>query len=67
MHRRLCDQVLARSGKREPGAAIRSWLAQGGVAAENLKRAVQEMKTIGSADFPTLSVALQAVRRLAER
>lgn len=67
LHRRLCDQVLARSGKREPGAAIRSWLAQGGVAAENLNRAVQEMKTIGSADFPTLSVALQAVRRLAER
>ena len=67
LHRRLCDQVLARSGKREPGTAIRSWLAQGGVAAENLKRAVQEMKTIGGADFPTLSVALQAVRRLAER
>ena len=67
LHRRLCDQVIARSGRREPVTAIRSWLAQGGVAAENLNRAVQEMKTLGSADFPTLSVALQAVRRLAER
>jgi glutamate dehydrogenase len=67
LHRRLCDKVLARSGRREPGAAIRTWLAQGGAEAENLNRAVQEMKTIGSADFPTLSVALQAVRRLAER
>jgi glutamate dehydrogenase len=67
LHRRLCDKVIARRGKREPGAAIRSWLTQGGVAADNLCRAVQEMKTIGTADFPTLSVALQAVRRLAER
>jgi glutamate dehydrogenase len=67
LHRRLCDKVIARSGNCEPGAAIRSWLTQGGVAAENLGRVVQEMKTIGTADFPTLSVALQAVRRLAER
>ncbi len=67
LQRRLCDKVITRGGRREPGTAIRAWLAHAGVAAENLNRVMQEMKTLGSADFPTLSVALQAVRRLAER
>jgi glutamate dehydrogenase len=65
LQRRLSDQVLARFRGRDPGAAIRAWLAQGGIAAEHLDRAVREMRSAGSADFPTLSVALQAVRRLA--
>ncbi len=67
LQRRLCDQVIARGKRREPSAAIRAWLADRGVAADRLSRTVQEMRSTGSADFPTLSVALQAVRRLAER
>ncbi len=67
LQRRLCDQVLARGGRRDPSACIGAWLAKHVVAADNLKRAVQEMRSTGGADFPTLSVALQAVRRLAER
>jgi NAD-specific glutamate dehydrogenase len=46
---------------------VESWLAGAGAAADGVRRAVQEMRTTGAADFPTLSVALQAVRRLAER
>ena len=67
LQRRLCDRILARGGRRDPSAAIRAWLADRGGAADSLSRAVQEMRSIGSSDFPTLSVALQAVRRLAER
>jgi len=67
LQRRLCDQVLARGGRRDPSTAIATWRAQRAIAADNLSRAVQEMRSTGSADFPTLSVALQAVRRLAER
>ena len=67
LQRRLCDQVLARGGRQDPAAAIAAWHAAHRVAAESLNRAVQEMRSSGSADFPTLSVALQAVRRLAER
>ncbi|MFZ2508289.1 MAG: hypothetical protein WAW79_07455, partial [Steroidobacteraceae bacterium] len=67
LQRRLCDQVIARGKRKEPSAAIRAWLADRGVAADRLSRTVQEMRSTGSADFPTLSVALQAVRRLAER
>jgi NAD-specific glutamate dehydrogenase len=34
---------------------------------ETLRRTVREMRATGSADFPTLSVAVEAVRRLTER
>jgi len=67
LQRRLCDQVLARGGRRDPAAGIAAWRASHRVAAEGLGGAVQEMKGMGGADFPTLSVALQSVRRLAER
>ena len=67
LQRRLCDQVLARGGRRDAPAAISAWLTERTGAADSLSRAVQEMRSTGSSDFPTLSVALQAVRRLAER
>ena len=66
LHRRLCDQVLARGAHREPAAAVAAWLADAGFAADGLGRLVQEMRSVATTDFPTLSVALQAVRRLAE-
>jgi glutamate dehydrogenase len=67
LQRRLCDQIIVRGGRRDPSASIGAWLAARGGAAVSLSRAVQEMRSTGSSDFPTLSVALQAVRRLAER
>jgi NAD-specific glutamate dehydrogenase len=42
-------------------------MKSGGDAVQNLVRTVREMRATGSADFPTLSVAVQAVRRLLER
>ncbi|HEY7739211.1 MAG TPA: NAD-glutamate dehydrogenase [Steroidobacteraceae bacterium] len=67
LQRRLCERIVARSRRGDPAAAVAAWLAGAGAAADNVRRAVQEMRTTGAADFPTLSVALQAVRRLAER
>ena len=67
LQRRLCDRIVGRGGRRDPTSAIRAWLADRGGAADSLSRAVQEMRSTGSSDFPTMSVALQAVRRLAER
>ncbi|MEX1994994.1 MAG: NAD-glutamate dehydrogenase [Steroidobacteraceae bacterium] len=67
MQRRLCDQVLARGRSGDPAARVDAWLQSGGAAVENLARTVGEMRATGTADFPTLSVALQAVRRLADR
>jgi glutamate dehydrogenase len=68
LQRRLAEQVLAR-GRRGADATARvaAWLRAGGPAIDGLKRTVNSMRAGGGADFPTLSVALQAVRRLAER
>ena len=68
LQRRLADQVLAPRPRGDAREAHRR-LARGPAARpiDNLSRTVREMRATGSADFPTLSVALQAVRRLAER
>ncbi len=66
LQRRLCDRIVAKSRRGDPAAAVTAWLAGAGAAAEGVRRAVQEMRTTGADDFPTLSVALQAVRRLTE-
>jgi len=67
LQRRICERIVAKRRRGDPAAAVESWLAGTGSAADSVRRAVQEMRTTGTADFPTLSVALQAVRRLAER
>ena len=66
LQRRLADQVLAGRGAGDVTKRIDAWLAKSGAAHENVSRTVREMRAKGSADFPTLSVALQAVRQLAE-
>jgi glutamate dehydrogenase len=65
LQRKLCDQVLERSGRGDAAARVDAWLKSGGADVDNLERTVREMRATGSTDFPTLSVALQAVRRLA--
>jgi glutamate dehydrogenase len=65
LQRRLCDQVLARSGRGDAAARVAAWLKSGGTEAASLEHTVREMRATGSTDFPTLSVALQAARRLA--
>ena len=66
LQRRLADQVLSRGRAGDLAMRINAWLATRGAAHENVSRTVREMRTMGSTDFPTLSVALQAVRQLAE-
>jgi glutamate dehydrogenase len=66
LQRRLADQVLARKRGGDVARRVAAWLEASGTAYENVSRSVREMRAKGSADFPTLSVALQAVRQLAE-
>jgi NAD-specific glutamate dehydrogenase len=66
LQRRLADQVLARKRGGDVARRVAAWLEASGAAYENVSRSVREMRAKGSADFPTLSVALQAVRQLAE-
>jgi len=64
LHRQLCDAAVAGRRERDPGASISAWLDAHRLAVDNVRRTVQEMKSIESVDFATLSVAIQAVRRL---
>jgi glutamate dehydrogenase len=67
LQRRLADQMLSRKLSGDVAKRIDAWLRTGGAAYQNLSHTVREMRATGNADFPTLSVALQAVRQLAER
>jgi glutamate dehydrogenase len=67
LQRALSADALARAGSREPDAAIKAWTAARAREVDNLRRTVQEMRSIDGTDFATLSVALQAVRRLSTR
>jgi glutamate dehydrogenase len=68
LQRRLVSSTLAaarRRGKADAEAAVTGWIAAHRADVEHLRLSLKEMKSGIAADFPTLSVALQAVRRLA--
>jgi glutamate dehydrogenase len=67
LQRALCADALDTPGTREPSATVKAWIAGRSRRVESLQRTVQEMRSVDGADFATLSVALQAVRRLAGR
>ena len=65
LQRRITAAVLACRG-RSPDARVDDWLARHAVPVESLKRVVVDLRTGAAPDFATLSVALQAVRRLVQ-
>ena len=62
LQRRITDAALGCRGA-SPESRVTQWLAERVIAADSLKRIVADVRT-ATADFATLSVALQAVRRL---
>jgi glutamate dehydrogenase len=54
-----------KSKGREPAARIDQWLSRHSAPVEALKRLVADLRTGSAPDFATISVVLQAVRRLA--
>jgi glutamate dehydrogenase len=66
LQRTLCLQVIGESRKRAPAEAIESWIAKHRSSVDYLKQTVTDMRALPAMDFATLSVALQAVRRIAE-
>jgi len=67
LQRSLAAEVLGSAGSREPAAAVADWIKARPRRCENLRRTMQEMRSVDGTDFATLSVALQAVRRLGGR
>jgi glutamate dehydrogenase len=65
LQRRITGGVLAGKGG-SPEARVDRWLADRTVPVDSLKRIVVDLRTGAAPDFATLSVALQAVRRLAQ-
>ena len=65
LQRKITGAVLSCKGK-SPGARVDQWLQHHFVAVDSLKRIVVDLRTGAAPDFATLSVALQAVRRLAQ-
>jgi glutamate dehydrogenase len=51
---------------REPAARVDQWLSRHSATVDSLKRLVADLRTGSPPDFATISVALQAVRRLAQ-
>jgi glutamate dehydrogenase len=62
---RITLAVLKYKG-RDASARVSQWLSRHSAAVDSLKRVVVDLRTGSAPDFATLSVALQAVRRLAQ-
>jgi glutamate dehydrogenase len=65
LQRQITGAVLKCKG-RDATARVGAWIARHGTPVDSLKRVVVDLRTGSPPDFATLSVALQAVRRLAQ-
>lgn len=64
---RLTRQVLDGAGRRQsPETAFNAWKESRVERLGHVREIVGEMRAMGSMDFPTLSVAIQEVRRLSQ-
>jgi glutamate dehydrogenase len=63
-HRELALQVLRMRGATRGADKLGLWSAQRDEALSTWKRTLTEMRAVGSADFATLTVGVDAVRRL---
>ena len=65
-HRGLTERVLRETRERDPARAVQAWIGKHAVEAEHARSVVNDIRAQPSvADFASLSVALQALRRLA--
>jgi glutamate dehydrogenase len=64
LQRKLTGAVLRCKG-RDAGGRVDQWIQRHSIAVDSLKRIIVDLRTGTPPDFATLSVALQAVRRLA--
>jgi glutamate dehydrogenase len=64
-HRELTQQVLRTRGAKRASERLERWSEQRGDVLASWKRTLTEMRAVGTADFPTLTVGVDAVRNLA--
>jgi glutamate dehydrogenase len=66
-HRELTQQVLRTAGAKRVADRLAHWTATHGDALTAWQRTLTEMRSVGAADFATLTVGVDAVRSLARR
>ncbi len=66
LHRALADAILARRRRGDARHAADAWLAAHAPQVAHVRRIFADMKAAATVDFPTLSVALQALKRLTD-
>jgi glutamate dehydrogenase len=65
VHRRLTERVLMRRDRGSASARVNAWLQASGKTLAHWQRTLTDMRSAGAADFATLTVGLETVRRLA--
>jgi glutamate dehydrogenase len=65
LHSALTDLVIGKGLRGDPLRAAKTWLDAHRSGVEHLRRIFADMAAGATVDFPTLSVALQSLRRLA--
>ncbi len=65
-HRRIADRVLSSRRTGSPLARVSAWVQSAGKELDHWQRMVADMRAAGAADFATLSVGLESVRKLAD-
>ena len=66
MHRSLAQGVLESSREKDPVKSLDKWLVRNKAAAEHARAVINDIRAqTTEIDFASLSVALQAVRRVA--
>jgi glutamate dehydrogenase len=65
VHRRLAERVLERKERGPPEARVAAWMAAAGKELAHWQRMLTEMRAAGAADFATLTVGVESVRKLA--
>ena len=62
----LTRLVIAANKRKPPPAAVQAWIAAHRERVDHVLTTSREMISMGSTDFPTLSVAMQEIRRLTQ-
>jgi glutamate dehydrogenase len=65
VQRRLTERVLARKSRGSAPERVNAWVEAGGKELAHWQRTLIDMRAAGASDFATLTVGLEAVRKLA--
>jgi glutamate dehydrogenase len=65
VHRRLTERVLSRHERGSASARVGAWIEAAGKELSHWQRTLNDMRAAGAADFATLTVGVETVRKLA--